>query len=204
MSSKDQPRASHKFLPDRGNIIAAVLMAAISLMIIPWAPAILIWVLIVPAVIIYWALRARTVVTDDGVTITYAFRGGVSATWAEITGISFKGARTYLHTESGGQHHLPGVTFNSLPRLEEASRGRIPDAITASHEDADGKMEVIDRNGNRVLLTQEEYRRHVAEREAAQNAAASGTAHDEGSSTARPDGSTPASPSSQPDSESKE
>lgn len=169
MSSEDRLRASEVFRPDRGNLIAASFMAAISLMIIPWAPLYLVWVLIVPILIIYWALRARTTLNEAGVTITYAFRGDTSAAWNEVQGLGFKGSRTYLHTTDGEKHHLPGVTFNSLPRLEKASRGRIPDAITAAHEDADGKMEVIDREGNKVLLTQEEYREHLAELEAKKN-----------------------------------
>lgn len=169
MSSEDRQQASSIFRPDRGNIIAAALMAAISLIIIPWAPLYLVWVLIIPILLVYWSLRARTTVDDDGITVTYAFRGAQSATWDEIEGIGFKGARTFLHTTSGTNFHMPGVTFNSLPRLDEASRGRIPDAITAASEYADGKMEVIDRDGNKVLLTQEEYRQHLAEQEARKN-----------------------------------
>ena len=65
-------------------------------------------------------------------------------------------------TASGAEHPLPGVTFNSLPDLAEASNGRITDVITAAREAADGKYEIIDKGGNKVLLSREEYDEYVA------------------------------------------
>lgn len=149
---------SLQFRPDRGNVLAGVLMALIFVIIVGWAPQYLFWILIFPLVFIFWVLRAHTAVDDHGVTITYAFRSNKSFTWDEIAGVGFKGSRSLLSTTDGDDYPLPGVTFNSLPKLAEASRGRIPDAITAAKEDADGKMEVVDRDGHRVLMTQEEYR----------------------------------------------
>ena len=49
------------------------------------------------------------------------------------------------------------MTFNSLPRLSEASRGRIPDALTQGREAADDKVVIVHRDGQQVLLSKEEY-----------------------------------------------
>lgn len=151
-----------QFRPDRGNVLAAILITAICVIIVGWAPLYLFWILFFPAVAIYWLLRARTTVTERGIEILDPFRGRSSVTWDNIEGIGFKGSRTFLADTSGKQYSMPGVTFNSLPKLADASRGRIPDAITAAKEAADGKMEVVDRDGHRVLMTQEEYRAHLA------------------------------------------
>ena len=49
------------------------------------------------------------------------------------------------------------MTFNSLPRLAEASRGRIPDALTAGKEAADEKVVVIHRDGQQVMMSKDEF-----------------------------------------------
>lgn len=157
--------SSEVFHPDRGNVLAAVLTACISIIVIGFAPLYLFWILIFPALFIYWVLRSRTTVGEEGITVTRAFRSDVAVDWDHVDGIGFKGARTFLRTTDGASHGLPGVTFNSIPRLSEASRGRIPDTVTAAAEAADGKMEVIDRDGNMILLTQEQYREHLAAKE---------------------------------------
>lgn len=154
--------SSEVFHPDRGNILAAILTACISIIVIGFAPLQLFWILIFPAVFIYWVLRSRTTVGEDGIAVTKAFGRDFSAGWDQIEGIGFKGAKTFLRTTDGQSRTLPGVTFNSIPRLSDASRGRIPDTVTAAAEAADGKMEVIDRDGNKILLTQEQYREHLA------------------------------------------
>lgn len=153
---------SLQFRPDRGNVLAGLFITMIFVIIVGWAPQYLFWILVFPALFIFWVLRAKTTVDNDGVTITYAFRGKKFVTWENIKGIGFKGSRSLLTTTKEQEYLLPGVTFNSLPRLAEASRGRIPDAITAAKEDADGKMEVVDRDGHRVLMTHDEYRAHQA------------------------------------------
>ena len=52
---------------------------------------------------------------------------------------------------------LPAVTFNDLPALSEASRGRIPDALTAGREAADDMITIVRRDGSERLVTREEY-----------------------------------------------
>ena len=78
-------------------------------------------------------------------------------TWEDLAGVSFRGSKALATTKNGTGYPMPGVTFNSLPELAEASRGRITDVITQAEEAADGKYEIIDKEGRGVLLTREEY-----------------------------------------------
>ncbi len=148
---------AHTFKPDRTHLLALGMMTLIALLIISWAPLKLIWFLIIPALAAWWVLRSQTTVSEDGIAARYAFRGSRKVTWKDLQGVGFKGARAFAKTTKGQEFSLPGVTFNSLPRLAEASRGRIPDALTAGQEAADGKVVVIHRDGQQILLTHEEY-----------------------------------------------
>ncbi|WP_293770818.1 PH domain-containing protein [uncultured Corynebacterium sp.] len=148
---------AHTFTPDRTHLLAIGVMVLIALLGISWAPLKLGWILLAPAAMVYWVLRARTTVSEDGIDVRYAFRGGRHIDWDGFAGIGFKGAHAFAATTDGANITLPGVTFNSLPQLAEASRGRIPDALTAGQEAADEKVVVIHRDGHQVLLTKEEY-----------------------------------------------
>mgnify|MGYP000862596231 CR=1 FL=1 len=155
--------SSLEFRPERANLFAAALIIAVALLVIPSAPLYLGWLLLIPAAFIWWVLRARTEVGDRGVDITYAFRGGQRVAWEDVAGVGFKGARALLTTTGGKEYAMPGVTFNSLPQLAEASNGRIPDVLTAAHEAADEKVTVVYRDGRQVLMTKEEYAAYQAE-----------------------------------------
>ena len=157
---------SVEFRPDRGNLFAAVLIIAVAMLVIPSAPLLLGWLLIIPIAFIVWVLRARTLVGERGVDIRYAYRGGRTVRWDDVAGVGFKGSRALLTTRDGAEHAMPGVTFNSLPRLAEASRGRIPDVLTAAQEAADDKVTIVHRDGRQILISKEEY----AARQAAQQA----------------------------------
>ena len=145
------------FKPTREHLLGIGLLAAIAFLSIGWAPKYLAWVLIFPALAIWWVLRARTVVSEKGIDITYGFRGPVHIGWDTFRGIGFQRSRAFARTAAGKTLNLPGVTFNSLPRLAQASRGRIPDALTAGRDAADDKVVIIHRDGQQVLLTKEEY-----------------------------------------------
>ncbi|HHU68147.1 MAG TPA: PH domain-containing protein [Corynebacterium sp.] len=155
-----------EFRPDRGNLFAAVLIIAVGMLVIPSAPLYLGWLLLIPLAFILWVVRARTVVDERGVDIRYAFRGGRTVRWEDVAGVGFKGSRALLTTRDGAEHAMPGVTFNSLPQLAAASRGRIPDVLTAAQEAADDKVTIIHRDGQQILISKEEY----AARQAAQQA----------------------------------
>lgn len=153
-----------QFQPERTHVFAALVMAGIAFLVVGAAPLYLFWIFIFPVLFIYWVLRSRTTVGEKGIAIQYAFRPGVTVPWEEIRGVGFKGASTLLETTAGKNYSMPGVTFNSLPTLAEASRGRIPDALTAGLESLDGKFSVISQDGNQVLMSEEEHAAYTAER----------------------------------------
>ncbi|ALC05659.1 hypothetical protein CDES_06155 [Corynebacterium deserti GIMN1.010] len=155
--SSDAEKATEKFVPERTHILSAIIIGLISLLAIGAAPQYLFWLLIFPILFIYWVLKSSTVVDEKGITANYAFKGSKSVAWENLAGIGFKGARTFARTTDEQEITLPGVTFNSLPRLEKASYGRIPDAITSSQEAADGKVVVVAEDGYSVMMTKEEY-----------------------------------------------
>ena len=149
------------FTPDRIHVLAIAIMAGIALIPISWAPLYLGWILIFPVLFIVWVFKAQTRVDDSGIATTYLFRKNATIAWEELDGVSFEGMTAKATTKNGQQFPMPGVTFNSLPALSEASNGRITDVITEAAEAADGMIEVTDAEGNSVLMTQEEYDAHV-------------------------------------------
>ncbi|WP_156802457.1 PH domain-containing protein [Corynebacterium lubricantis] len=160
MSSEEQQPDTTYFRPDRSHVIATVLMTGIALIGISWAPLALGWLLIFPIAFIVWVYKAHTRVDENGIAINYLYRKNVTIGWDSLQGIGFKGSKAVAATTDGKEYFLPGVTFNSLPKLEEASRGRIPDVLTEGLASLDGKMSVIDKDGHQVLMTQEEYAEH--------------------------------------------
>lgn len=157
------------FKPERTHLLAIALLTGTCIIGIGWAPQYLFWVLIFPALAIWWVLKSRTVVSEQGIAIAYAFKKNVTILWEEFAGVGFKRSNAYAQTTSGDTHSLPGVTFNSLPELAKASRGRIPDALTAGREAADDKVVIVHRNGQQVLMTKEEFSTYEAERQAREN-----------------------------------
>lgn len=151
------------FRPSREHVIAIVMMTGIALIGIGWAPKYLAWVLIFPILALVWIFSASTTVGEDGVAMKYLFRKNQRVSWDELAGVGFKGTRALATTTAGQEYSMPGVTFNSLPDLAEASRGRIADVITQAEEAADGKYEIIDQDGYGVLLTREEYDEYLKE-----------------------------------------
>lgn len=157
------PMTSSTFRPDRTHVLAVALMMGIALIGISWAPQYLGWILFIPILFIGWIYHAKTTVSEDGLDITYMFKKNAHIGWEDLDGISFKGMSAQATMKDGNEYTLPGVTFNSLPELAEASNGRITDVITEAAEAADGMVEVTDHEGNSVLMSQAEYDRHVAE-----------------------------------------
>ncbi|AWB83868.1 PH domain-containing protein [Corynebacterium liangguodongii] len=149
------------FRPTREHILAIVLMTAIALIGIAWAPLVLGWILLFPAAYLAWVLSSSTTVSSRGIETRYLMRRNASLAWGELAGIAFQGARALATTKDGSTYPLPGVTFNTIPELSEASGGAITDVITQSAEAADGKYEIIDRAGHKVLLTRDEYDAYV-------------------------------------------
>ncbi|MDO5032841.1 PH domain-containing protein [Corynebacterium sp.] len=158
-----QPAASPApatFRPTREHVLGIIILSLIALLSIGWAPKYLAWLFIIPVLGLWWVLRSKTRVDESGISITYAFRGSRFVPWEKCEGVGFQRATAFVST--GGQRlSMPGVTFNSLPKLSEASRGRIPDALSAGRAAADEKVVIIHRDGQQVLLTKEEYAEYL-------------------------------------------
>ena len=61
---------------------------------------------------------------------------------------------------------LPGVSFNSLATLSEASDGRLPDPVTAGRRATQEKVQVVHKDGYAVLMDKDEYADYEAKRRA--------------------------------------
>jgi Bacterial PH domain len=88
----------------------------------PWfAP-----LLIIPVVLSAYIVRLRTVARVDTVTAR-SLRGSETVRWEDIDGLAFnKGSWARAQFKDGRELTLPAVTFSTLPRLTEASAGRVP------------------------------------------------------------------------------
>lgn len=156
------------FVPERTHVFALTMMALVCVIMAGWAPLLLGWTVLVPAIWIYWVMRAKTTVGEEGIAIRYAFRGSKTISWDEFEGVGFKGSKSFASTTSGQQFNLPGVTFNSLPGLYDASRGRIPDALSEGKAAADEKVVVVHRDGQQMIMSKEEYEQYKAANDAAE------------------------------------
>lgn len=116
--------------------------------------------LLIPVGYLVWVFRARTEVSEAGIATRRAFRAGASVPWENIKGIGFQRSRTFLRTDAGDVA-LPCVSFNTVPLLAEASRGRIPDVLTTGRDAADDKVRVVKVDGSEVLMTHKEYRAYA-------------------------------------------
>lgn len=155
--------AKHVFRPSREHVIAIALMIGIALIGIMWAPKYLGWVLVLLVLPIFWIYTASTTVDEQGIAVKYLFRKDARVDWEDLAGVSFTGSKALATTKSGTEYPMPGVTFNSLPELAAASNGRITDVITEAAEAADGKYEIIDKEGYSVLLDEDEYTAYLEE-----------------------------------------
>jgi hypothetical protein len=82
--------------------------------------------LVIPVLLSAYIIRLRTVADRDGVTAR-RLAGSQTVRWEDIDGLRFtrsKWARAQL--KDGRDLLLPAVTFATLPRLTQASGGRVP------------------------------------------------------------------------------
>ncbi|MFD4366478.1 PH domain-containing protein [Rhodococcus sp. NPDC058521] len=108
----------------------AFLLFAVTFPVFGW-PLAFGWLLIAPIVACIWVARLRTTVTEEGLELRY-LAGTRKLAWSEIAGFRFPDrgwARAAL--VDGGEVRLPVVTFDRLPQISEASRGRVPDPYAA-------------------------------------------------------------------------
>ncbi|MEL4153132.1 PH domain-containing protein, partial [Corynebacterium bovis] len=137
--------------PSRAHLLAAFVMFLMCVMFAGFAPAYLFWVPLLPVLFAVWVLRERTTVDDDGISARYLLRRSASVTWADFRSIRFaRNGRGYAVRADGTRFRLPGVSFNSLVTLSEATHGRIPDPVTPGRAEAEGKVQVVNKDGYAV------------------------------------------------------
>ncbi len=82
--------------------------------------------LVIPAFLSASVVRLRTVADRDTVTVR-SLVDSRTVKWDDIEGLRFdKGSWARAQLTDGGELRLPAVTFATLPRLTEASAGRVP------------------------------------------------------------------------------
>ncbi|NLE79859.1 MAG: PH domain-containing protein [Rhodococcus sp.] len=112
----------------------AFLLFAVSFPVLGW-PAGFGWLLIAPVVACVWVARVRTTVTEEGLELRYLLRSRTLA-WEQIAGFDFpnRGWASAVLTDGEEKVKLPVVTFDRLPEISAASRGRVPDPYAAEAE----------------------------------------------------------------------
>jgi hypothetical protein len=88
----------------------------------PWVAL----VLLVPVALAIAVARYRTVADKDTVTARTLLKSD-TVEWSDVDGLRFdKSSWASARLKSGRDLRLPAVTFSTLPRLAEASGGRVP------------------------------------------------------------------------------
>lgn len=111
-------------------LILAILVVAILTPISAY-PLALSWLVLLPVGFAWWVARTRTRIDDDGVHLS-SWRSQRTVSWDQVKGVMFP-KRGFARLVTTDESSLPmgGVSFHDLPRLSEASRGRIRDPYTA-------------------------------------------------------------------------
>lgn len=153
--------------PSKEHLLGAAIMFLICLLFTGYNVKWFFWVPAIPLLFVVWVLRVRTIVSETGISTRYLFRKDETVTWENFAGVLFpKNGRGFAVRKDESRFWLPGVTFNSLVELNAASEGRIPDPVTAGHESANEKVQVVHKDGYAVLMENEEYAEYEAQRRA--------------------------------------
>lgn len=112
------------------------LMIAVLIMAVLWPvvtyPLALGWLVLIPLGFGWWVARTRTRLDEDGVHLS-SWRSRRTVPWDRVKGVMFpKRGFARLVTTSDESLPMGGVAFHDLPRLSEASRGRIRDPYSAT------------------------------------------------------------------------
>lgn len=112
-------------------VVIAVLVLSIAWPATAY-PAALGWLVLLPVAFGWWVARTSTRLDEDGVHLT-SWRSRRTVRWEEVKGVMFpKKGFARLVTTSDESLPMGGVAFHDLPRLSEASRGRIRDPYSAA------------------------------------------------------------------------
>ncbi|MBA3294608.1 MAG: PH domain-containing protein [Actinomycetota bacterium] len=98
-------------------VVCALPLATAS----PW----LLFLLLLPAAWISYVMRSGVDVDDDGLTVRALF-GSIRLPWARVSGVLIgKRHELSVATVGGGAVRLPNLRVRDLPRLYEATGGRL-------------------------------------------------------------------------------
>lgn len=106
--------------------LLAVLTVAICVTPVAWYQPWLLLLYLLPAGLLVWIFRVRTVVTADSITATALARTRIP--WDDVRSVKLDERRWVRAVlDSGKEVLLPAVRVRDLPRLAAMSGGRLPD-----------------------------------------------------------------------------
>lgn len=106
--------------------LLAVLTVAICVTPVAWYQPWLLLLYLLPAGLLVWIFRVRTVVTADSITATALGRTRIP--WDDVRSVKLDERRWVRAVlDSGKEVLLPAVRVRDLPRLAAMSGGRLPD-----------------------------------------------------------------------------
>ena len=106
--------------------LLAVLTVAICVTPVAWYQPWLLLLYLLPAGLLVWISRVRTVVTADSITATALARTRIP--WDDVRSVKLDERRWVRAVlDSGKEVLLPAVRVRDLPRLAAMSGGRLPD-----------------------------------------------------------------------------
>ncbi|MGI5125299.1 PH domain-containing protein [Pseudonocardia sp. CA-107938] len=126
MSREESSEAPHAvFRPSPLVVLVAFAFAFCATPFAFGAP--LFWLIyLIPVGMIVWAVRTRTVVDPDALTVRRVL-GGRTVPWSEIASLRLtKRTRVRAVLSGGDEFTLPAVHVRNLPALAAASGGRLP------------------------------------------------------------------------------
>ncbi|WP_295627154.1 PH domain-containing protein [uncultured Corynebacterium sp.] len=167
MSTDRSALPTTRFRPQKTHFFGVAFLLFLAIMAMGFEPLWFAPLLLVPLIYSLWIMRVRTTVGARGITAVPFLGERRSLPWNRFRGVLFdKRGRAFAvgssnelseDTRDDVRFPLPAITFNSLPALNEASGGRIPDPITPALAAEEEKVEVFDRDGRSVKMTREEY-----------------------------------------------
>lgn len=151
-NSTSQPHiATQRFRPVKTHLFIVAFMLVLCVIAIGFTPWLAV-TLLAPLIYTLWIFRVRTTVGPRGITAVYLMNKRRSVPWSDFAGLFFdKRGRAFAVTKAKERVALPAISFNSLPELEEATGGMIPDPISPARMAENDKVEVFDRDGYSVM-----------------------------------------------------
>ncbi|WP_182348533.1 PH domain-containing protein [Tomitella gaofuii] len=142
-------------IPGSGYFVVACLAALILIPVLNW-PAYTGWLLLIPVFLAWWVARMRTTVSPAGAEVRTT-TGHRSVPWDQVRGVVFPHPRVFgiswarAYLRDGTVVRLSAVTWNDIPRVSQASGGRLPDpTVLRSQAPADDAGDDAPARADRV------------------------------------------------------